>query len=191
MKKISGAVILAVLTVVVLISISGFVMPKSTSPCGPCHASYSQYLDVRESDAANQIPSSLKVGETKKVVIVIENICNILHHSVMSNVTATLSSQNGHFSVDNATCWLGTLSIGKADAAWNITGVSDGPDVLLIVASANNTHQSLSYTDSFSPAPEIVVGTGSAPEFPSLAIPAFFAIAIAVLISIRKIRNKT
>ena len=133
------------------------VFSASTSPCGSCHGGYSQYLDVLEGNAANQIPASLSVGQTATVTVVVENRVNTVLYSSLSSVSLTLSSQSGRFSVSVPTYSVGTLPKGTATATWQITGISAGSDTLVISASARNTHQNFAFSDTYSPAPGVVI----------------------------------
>ena len=129
----------------------------TTNKCGTCHGSdYNQQLDILEGSSQNTIPITLQVGQTQTVEITIENINNAPRYNQFSNVKATLSSQNGHFSVNVPTVNIGTLST-TVMATWQITGQSQGPDALLISVSAENSHYFLKYIDSYSPSPTITV----------------------------------
>ena len=59
--------------------------------------------------------------------------------------------------MNTPTCNIGSLPIGTATATWKITGVSQGSDILLISASATNTHENLRFSDSDSPSYSIFV----------------------------------
>ncbi|MCW3982489.1 MAG: cytochrome c biogenesis protein [Candidatus Bathyarchaeota archaeon] len=85
----------------------------------------------------------------------------------MSNVAATLSSQNNHFSVSNPTYNIGSLPTGTATASWQITGTSAGTDQLIITVSAVNTHKNVYFTDSYSPNPSITVTQSTSPTQPT------------------------
>ena len=137
------------------------------------------------SDGAS--PNQLGLVETKSVVLFIENICNTLSYTTLSNVTVTLTSEKGYFSVENSTYNITTLPVGSAIATWNITGVSNGTDTILISASAVNTHKNCLFSDSYSFPPTIEVGSGSVDE------PAFVLIPIAGIIAviIIQIKRKT
>ena len=130
----------------------------STSQCSSCHGTtYNQQLDILEGNSQNQIPTTIQVGQTQTVTVAIQNINNAAKYNQFSSVSLTLSSQNGHFSVSTPTFTIGTLSTGTATASWQITGVSQGADVLLISASATNTHNNLKYSDSYSTSPSITI----------------------------------
>ncbi len=114
-------------------------------------------LDIVEGSGQNIIPASLQVGQTQTVTVVVENINNAPRNNLFSSVTVTLASQNGHFSVNPPNYYVGNLPTGTAIATWKITGISQGSDVLLISASARNTHENLQYSDSYSPSSSISV----------------------------------
>ena len=120
-------------------------------------------LDIVEGSGQNIIPASLQVGQTQTVTVVIENVNNAPRNNLFSSVTVTLTSQNGHFSVNTPNYNVGNLPTGTAIATWRITGISQGSDVLLISASAINTHENLQYSDSYSPSSSITVITNSNP----------------------------
>ncbi len=139
------------------------VFSSSPSPCGSCHGGYSQYLDILEGNAGNSLPSMLSVGQTSTVRVVIENRVNTAKYTALSSVSLTLTSLNGHFTVAAPTFTVGTLQKGTATATWQITAVSVGADSLVIRASGRNSHQSLSFSDSYSPAPVISVASPPSP----------------------------
>jgi hypothetical protein len=149
------------IAVALAIMVSLFLSPafsQSTSPCASCHSSsYTQYLDILEGNAANQLPVSLTVGQTATLTVVIENRVSTALYTSLSSVSLTLSSQSGCFSVTTPTVSLGTFNKGTASVSWQITGVSAGSDALLITASGRNSHKSLSFSDSYSPSAAIIV----------------------------------
>ncbi len=134
----------------------------SANQCSPCHpgllsTTYNQQLDIVEGNSQNQIPTNIQVGQTQTVTIVIQNINDAARYNQLTNVALTLSSQNGHFSVNTPTFNIATLSTGTSIATWQITGVSAGSDSLLISASAINTHNNLKFSDGYSPSPSITI----------------------------------
>jgi hypothetical protein len=169
MQKASYLMIAAVIIIVAAIFLSP-VFSLSTNPCSSCHSAYSQNLDILEGNTANQLPTTLNIGQTATVTVVIENRVNTATFTALSNVAITLSSQNGHFTVNKPTYSPGTLQKGTSTATWQITGVTAGPDTLVITASARNTHQSLAFTDTYSPASGITV-SNPAPTPTSTPIP--------------------
>jgi hypothetical protein len=130
----------------------------SSNQCNSFHGStYNMQLDIVEGSSQNIIPTNIQMGQTHTVTVAISNINNAPKNNVFTSVTLTLSSQNGHFSVNTPTVNVGTLTTGTATATWQITGVSEGSDALIISASATNTHENLRFQDSFSPSPSITV----------------------------------
>jgi predicted metal-dependent enzyme (double-stranded beta helix superfamily) len=89
-------------------------------------------LDIVEGSSQNIIPTNIQMGQTHTVTVAISNINNAPKNNVFTSVTLTLSSQNGHFSVNTPTVNVGTLTTGTATATWQITGVSEGSDALII-----------------------------------------------------------
>ena len=171
------------------IVVSALIMPassKSSNPCAFCHSAYSEYLDILEGDSRNQLPATLKVGEARNVTVVIENIANIHANAVMSSASLTLRSQNGHFAVRVATYSVpGLLQWGTtATATWQIIGVSAGSDVLLISAVARNAHQSVTFSDTYSPAPSMVVSETAILEFPASGLLTVFLFVTMTLASL-------
>ena len=160
MHKASYLMIAAAIIVVAFIFLSP-VFSQSTSPCSECHSNsgYSQYLDILEDNVGNQLPTTLDVGQTATVSVVVENNVNTVLYAQLSDVALTLSSQNGHFSVSVPTFSVRVLDKGTTTASWQITGVSAGSDALVISASARNSHKLLSFQDTYSPAPNIVIST--------------------------------
>ncbi len=139
--------------------LASLVFSLSSNQCSSCHGStYNQQLDILEGNSQNIIPSTIVVGQTTTVTVAIQNINNAppLFNQFLS-VTVTLSSQNGHFSVSNPTFNIGTLGPTTATATWQITGISQGPDELVISASAITIHEHLFYSDSYLPNPLITV----------------------------------
>lgn len=171
MKKLSVFVLVLVAATIILVSMSRYVLPISTNPCSSCHATYIQNLDFQEGDPVNQIPTTIIVSETKEVIIVIENICNAVHNTVMKDLVVILISQNGHFSVDKPICRISTLPVGTVNATWIITGTSAGPDALLLTAKSNNTHKAQSFTDTYSLSPSINVIDSPVAEYPVIFVP--------------------
>ncbi len=162
MCPLSYLIIAATLTIsITLIAAPAFSL--SSNQCSSCHSNYNQQLDILEGNSQNRIPTAIQVGETQTVNVVIQNINNAPRYNLFSSVSLTLNSQNSHFSITTPTFNIGTLPTGTATAIWQITGVSPGSDVLLISASATNTHENLQYSDSYSPSPSITIVTGSNP----------------------------
>ncbi len=162
LRKYLVCMILALITVLAIVMSPGS-QAKSSNPCASCHsASRYQYLDILEGNSGNQIPASIGVGETKTVTVVIQNQIAAQVYNTLVEVSATLSSQNGHFSVGTPTISLGTMNPGTKTATWQITGVSAGSDALIITARGTNPHNSLLLTDSYAPSATISV-TGAAP----------------------------
>jgi hypothetical protein len=144
---------------------------QSASPnlCGSCHGGgYSQVLDIREGDSANQLPTTLNVGETKTVVVAVENAVNTARYAALS-VSLTLRSGKGHFLIRNPTYYIGYFPAGVQNAVWQITGTSDGEDQLVITATGRNGHENLAFSDGYSPTPSVVVGTPN-PSAPSIQL---------------------
>jgi hypothetical protein len=149
--------------VTILIVISLFLAPAfsiSTNTCNSCHGnSYNQQLDLVEGSGQNVFPTNVMVGQTATVTVVVQNINNVPRYTALYSVSITLSSQNNHFSVKNPTYTIGVLQTGVATATWQITGTSQGSDILVISASAINTHESVSFADRYLPGPSINVLT--------------------------------
>ena len=164
MKKITLAVLSITMLVVILPLLSPNSYERSTNPCSRCHGGYYQYLDIVEEEPTNQMPTTLSLNETKTVSVAIQNLVNTDEYSLLSGVTLKLSSSYGHFSVNSSTVSIGNLPPGKKTASWQVTGISDGFDYLVISATAYNTHLS-DFSDSYSPAALITVGnaTGTPP----------------------------
>lgn len=172
MKKTSIMVLFVTLVIIFLVFLAPYTTGTSTNPCGTCHSGivYSQYLDILEGNSANQIPSAIEVEETKTVSVVVENSGNPGTYPMLSDVSVTLTSKNGHFSVNSPTYSIGDLPLGTKTATWQITGVSEGFDSLLITASGiNKQHVVLTFlfSDSYSPSPSITVGHPSATPSPT------------------------
>lgn len=145
---------------------------KSTNPCATCHKDGRyMYLDILEGDAGNNLPTVINDGQTLAVAIVIQVTGNSASNNVMSSISATLSSQNGFFTVASTTYNIGSLKDGQsATAYWNISVVSAGNDVMLISAKGTNVHQNLQFSDSYSPSPTVTVNKASASQAPSVTV---------------------
>jgi hypothetical protein len=144
----------------------------STNPCGSCHTTYYQELDILEGENTNQIPTALNINETKTVSVAIKNSVNTETYSTISGVTITLSSMYNHFSVSSPTFSIDDMPPGQKSATWQITGTSDGFDYISISARGYNPHRS-SFSDTYLPYPLITVGnaTGTPPSPPSTSSP--------------------
>jgi hypothetical protein len=174
MKRASYLVVVVALSVILSVCLSQ-TLAKSGNQCSSCHSSFYQYLDILEGDGGNQIPTTLNVGETKNVTVVIQNLCNAPLNTIMSSVSVTLKSQNGHFAVEAATYNISTFPVSEKIVTWQISGVSSGTDALLITAQGINTHQGLSFSDSYYPPPPITIGQ-SAPTVRLSKAQLFFTI---------------
>lgn len=184
--------VLGVTILIVLSSLFAPVASVSSNACGSCHSPYYQYLDISEGNGGNQIPSTISVGETKIVSVVVENLVNAPNFNVLSSVSVTLNSKNGHFQVTAPTFNIGYLSRGTETATWEIKGISVGEDSLILSASAINTHENLGFSDNYLPAPSITVTPEPIPEFPStyvMTILLLTTVGLAFLLS--PVRNRT
>lgn len=175
MKKTSIIIFFVTLAIILLLFFSFYAMGASNNPCGSCHSGqvYSQYLDILEGNSENQIPSGIEINETKTVAVIVENRGNPGTYPTISDVSLTLISKYGHFSVDSSKYNIGELPLTKKTATWQITGVSEGFDSLVIKASGiNKQHLALTFlfSDSYSPSPSITVGHPS-PTPPPTATP--------------------
>ena len=178
-------------TLTAMMIMSTFVAPASSisaNPCAACHSQYYEHLDIRERDSGNQLPQSINVGENRTVTVVVENSANTNQNTIMYDVVLTLRSQDGHFSVKQQTYVIGNLQWGKTkNATWEITGVSEGTDGLLIAATSKNGHQALTFSDSYVPAPVIAVYEALVPELPKASILiAFILISAFLAVLIKK-----
>jgi hypothetical protein len=111
-----------------------------------------------EGNGGNQIPQALNLSETKTVTVVVQNDVNTVRYATLSGVSVTLNSANGHFSVNKPTFNVGDLSEGSTAATWQITGISEGFDYIIIRASGYNSHKSGYFLDAYTPYPLITVG---------------------------------
>ncbi len=161
-------VLIAVAAVILLSLIVAPAGSISSNQCSFCHGSaYSQQLDILEGNSQNIIPSTIQVGQTLTVTIMLENINNAPTYNQLSGVLATLAAKNNHFSVNEPTYNIGSLSTGTAAATWQITGTSMGSDQLVITATGTNTHGNVILTDNYSPNPSITInGTASPTSTP-------------------------
>jgi hypothetical protein len=142
------------IAVAVIIATSLFLSPvlsQSTNPCAPCHGtdSYTQSFKILAGNPANNIPSTLDVGQTATLTVAIENSANTVIFTTLSDVKLTLNSENNRVSISSPTVNIGTLQKGTATATWQITGLSAGADTIKIAATAKNQHQSVSFSDNY------------------------------------------
>jgi hypothetical protein len=184
MKKTSVMVLFVTLTVIFFLFLSSFTNGASTNPCGTCHPGkiYSQYFDIRKGDNATQIPSAIEVGETQAVSVVVENSGDPGSYSTLSDVSVTLTSKNGHFSVNSPTYNIGDLPLGEETATWQITGVSEGADSLLITASGiNKQHRAFTFLFSDTYSPSITVGQPTPTPASTPSTPSITPLSIALM----------
>jgi len=154
--------------IIVTLLLSPLVSSVSNNQCSSCHGgSIYQYLEIKEGDTGNQIPSTLNLNQTATVTVVIQNDVNTQTNSLLTAVYLTLNSAYGHFSVNNPSYYIGDMPAGTTTATWQITGVSDGFDYLLIDAYASNPHHQVPFSDSYLPYPLITVGQPSGTPQPS------------------------
>ena len=156
-RKKSFLIIMAIIAFFGLMAATSTTSGVSVNIC-TCHPDGRyQYLDILEGNGT--IPSSIDVGETKTVIVVVENRVSAGLNITMSDINLTLSSVNKRFTVQTPTFAVGSLSPGRANATWQITGVSVGSDNFNIKATAQTTHLSRPrfFSDSYSPSPSIDV----------------------------------
>jgi hypothetical protein len=168
MHKASCIVLAAAIAIGVLLIVSP-AFASSSNPCGSCHAGYSQTLDVLEGNGA--IPTSLQVGQTTAVSVVVENKVNAAKYTALSGVSLTLGSQSGRFSVSTPTISVGVLNKGTTTVTWQIIGTSAGSDAIVITAAGKNTHMNLSFQDNYNPNPAITITAPPAPTPISTPVP--------------------
>jgi hypothetical protein len=156
--KASFLLLAAVTTVVALLLIAP-VFATSTNPCSACHGNqgYSETLSL----TANQLPTNLEVGQTATVTILIQNAVDLAQaNNQLSGVSATLSSQNGHFTVGAPSAKnFNLMSDASASVSWQITAVSAGADEIVISATAQNNHNNIGFYDFITPNPTITIST--------------------------------
>jgi hypothetical protein len=184
MKKTSVMVLFVTLAVIFFLFLSSFTNGVSTNPCGTCHPGkiYSQYFDILKGNNATQIPLAIEVGETQAVSVVVENSGDPGSYSTMSDVSVTLASKNGHFSVNSPTYNIGDLPLGGETATWQITGVSEGADSLLITASGiNKQHRTFTFLFSDTYSPSITVGHPSPTPASTPSTPPITPLSIALM----------
>ncbi|MGQ9583225.1 MAG: PKD domain-containing protein [Thermoplasmatota archaeon] len=148
--------------------------PRSDNPCAECHGpGYWQYLDILEGDPEELIPESLSGPGPFTVRVALRNDCSHSLYGTMSDVTATLLSRDGMFSVAVPTLTIGELSRGeRVLASWEIYPKGSGSDALLISAEGRNNHFECRFTDSYSPVPEVFVERPAANQPPSISLEA-------------------
>ena len=172
MRKGSRLIIGMLAASLVVIAFSPFIVPQSNNPCSGCHGSnYHQYLDVLEGDAQNVLPPELNDSEISTIAVMVKNICNTAKYNVMTSISVTLSSQNGSFGAQVATYNVGSLNPGQtAKATWKIYPIARGWDKLVISASGYNSHYACSFTDHYSPTPDIFVNKTVLDLAPSISV---------------------
>ena len=158
MRQFTVGVTLIMLITLAAVAVSPLLQSQSSSPCISCHETNVMYLDILEGDPQNVLPSALSGSEVLTVTVVVKVICNTQKNNIMSGISATLTSQSGHFSAQSGTVSLGSLGPGQtAQATWKISAVSPGADALVITAKGSNVHNNLQFSDSYSPAPSVQV----------------------------------
>jgi hypothetical protein len=123
-KRPASYFILAATIAIVISLISAPASSISSNQCSSFHGSlYNMQLDIVEGSSQNLIPSSIEVGQTQTVTVIIENVNNSPRHNLFSSVTVTLTSQNSHFSVNTPTYNVGWHSNGNLENNWYFAGV--------------------------------------------------------------------
>ena len=154
LKKASYILLGVTLSVILFIVFSPKAEGISNNPCSPCHPSpygaYDQFLDILENDVQTQIPSEIDTEQIKTVSVIIENGGTPGEYDIISDVSLSLSSQYGFFSVDSITHNMGEMALGKRSAVWQITGLTDGFDTILISGTGTNLHGPSQFSDSYS-----------------------------------------
>ena len=154
LKKASYILLGVTLSVILFIVFSPKAEGISNNPCSPCHPSpygaYDQFLDILENDVQTQIPSEIDTEQIKTVSVIIENGGTPGEYDIISDVSLSLSSQHGFFSVDSITHNMGEMALGKRSAVWQITGLTDGFDTILISGTGTNLHGPSQFSDSYS-----------------------------------------
>ena len=154
MKKATYILLGVTLSVILFIVFSPKAEGISNNPCSPCHpfpnGAFDQYLDILESDVQTQIPSTIDREQIKTVSVIIENGGSPGDEDKISGVSLSLTSQYGFFSVDYQTYTIGDMYLGKRSAVWQITGLSDGYDTILVSVTGTNQHGPSQFTDSYS-----------------------------------------
>jgi hypothetical protein len=160
LKKISAIVVCSLLLTTLVIGLSPSSLEMSDDLCNQCHDSHYQYIDLREKDISNQIPTTINVGETKTISVLVENIVDAGEYTELYDVIVTLSSRIGHFLVSSPVYRIDQMSEGIATATWEITGVSAGVDSIGIRAEGTNlAHIGYVFVlvDNYFPSPSITV----------------------------------
>jgi hypothetical protein len=103
-KRPSSYFILAATITIVISLVVAPASSISSNQCSSYHGSrYNMQLEIVEDNSQNVIPSSIQVGQTQTVTVIIENVNNSPKNNLFSSVTVTLASQNSHLQ-----CWLTT-----------------------------------------------------------------------------------
>jgi hypothetical protein len=171
----SSSVVISTVALATLLAaaFSPLIQPISDSPCAQCHGNYSMHLDILEGNAGNVLPSNLNGTAPQTVTVVLKADCNAPKNNVMSSVRVTLTSRTGHFTTPDSVVSVGSLGAGQtATASWQITAVSDGADALQITATGQNTHNSLQFSDSYTPAPALTISLPPPVTAPSIRLTA-------------------
>jgi hypothetical protein len=177
----SKKVTILMFALVAAIGIAAFVSSTSaisTNNCS-CHNGRSESLAILVGNAGNILPTTLNVGQSTTVRVVLQHtITGATLNNVLSGISASLASVSGHFSVSASSVSLGSITgTGTVTATWTITGTSAGADSMRIRASGVNSHQGISFSDTYSPAPSINVVAATPPPPP----PAAYALTVTTV----------
>jgi hypothetical protein len=157
-KAIISLLLLTVCLTIVTIIVAPLTSALDTNNC-VCHTGTSETFGFLVDNPSNVIPSTLGVGESANVTVVLENnVTGATKNDVLTGVTANLISVNGYFSVSTPTLSLPEINgTGNVMATWTITGVTEGEDSIKMTATAKNNHQNISFNDTYTPYPTIMI----------------------------------
>ena len=174
MKRVTFTIIFVTPILALTLILSPLATSISNNPCERCHSdnNYYQYLDIMEGAAGNQFPSTLNLNQTAIVTVVIQNSCNAPQFSILYDASVTLTAADGHFSVNNSTFNIADFPVGNVTVTWQITGVSEGFDYLVIDATASNPHFNIQVSDTYFPYPLLTVGQPAGTPPPPTTAPA-------------------
>ena len=178
------------LILIFILTLSPLASSISSNPCERCHGStYYQYLEIRPENSSEQVPSKLNLNQTKTVSVILQNNVNTAVDSELWDVSVKLNSAYGHFSVSNSTQNISNLPAGNITVTWQIAGVSEGYDYLIMEASASNPHYNEALSDNYFPYPLVTVGQPAgtpppAPTFPPISASNYLVSQIIFVLAI-------
>lgn len=129
--------------------VSGLLVNQN--PCSQCHGNISEYCRFNPTSSSAVLPTVVQKGSTL-VTMPIEvsgSGSNIFYR--IYNLKVTLKTSNNKLAIQKPVQeWSNIYPGGKIFFTTTISGIQEGTDTLIFELSAKNTHNSVTFTDSYS-----------------------------------------